>query len=96
MKYQLVRVKDENKTILTTGSSDYCQGYRAALELVETWRNLFIETVGKDDRPDRDESHDPGCAMHTISSAECTCGKADRESEEDDHSKEWRNEEGNP
>jgi hypothetical protein len=50
--------------------------------------------VRRDDRPDenpqdapgswRDESHGPTCAMRFTSAAECTCGKADRMSEEDE------------
>lgn len=101
MKYQLVRIKGENKEIVVTGSKDYCEGYLAALskdycerylaalELVETWRNLFF-VLPHPDRPGRDESHAPGCAMNTISSAECTCGKADRESEDEEEDKDRR------
>lgn len=40
--------------------------------------------VDEDDRPGRDNPHAPDCAKHATGAAECTCGKADREIEEDE------------
>ena len=43
-----------------------------------------MASAPRDPRPARDESHASGCAKRGHEMSECTCGKADREMEEDD------------